>query len=168
MIEVDGNLAKVSEIGLFATDLVTPDGLYRFVPNSELWNKPVINFSRNMTRRIDLTIGIDYGDDIELAKSVLLELADAEPRVLKDPAPAVMVTALADSSVNLFFMAWAATGDFGALKSDLTQGAKRALEAAGISIPFPQRVLHHKAVPTDRETPAVQGSYASRDASEDR
>lgn len=129
----------VQGIGLFTTEITQFDGLYVMVPNNELWNKPIVNFSRLPTRRFELIIGIAYGDSIELARSVLLDIAATDERVLADPAPTVFIAALADSSVNIGLRVWCATPDFLQLSWDLTQSAKQRFDEAGITIPFPQR-----------------------------
>lgn len=129
----------VQGIGLFTTEITQFDGLYVMVPNNELWNKPIVNFSRLPTRRFELIIGIAYGDSIELARSVLLDIAATDERVLDDPAPTVFIAALADSSVNIGLRVWCATPDFLQLSWDLTQAAKQRFDEAGITIPFPQR-----------------------------
>ena len=135
----------VQAIGLFTTELLQYDGLYVMVPNNELWNKPIINFNRMPTRRIELLIGISYGDDIELARKELLALAHADARVLADPEPVVFVAALADSSVNIGLRVWCETGDYLALSWALTEAGKTRFDEVGITIPFPQREV--RAVP---------------------
>jgi len=144
-IDAEGIAGTVDEVGLFNTELTTFDGIFRAVPNSQIWNRAILNYSRLPTRRLDLEIGVDYGDDLERALSALRDLLDGDERVLRDPEPQVMVSALADSSVNLTLRCWANTGDFWALKFDLTRQAKERVEAAGCSIPFPQRVVHTAA-----------------------
>jgi small conductance mechanosensitive channel len=129
----------VQAIGLFTTELLQFDGVYVMVPNNELWNKPIVNFSRMPTRRFELLVGIAYSDSIETARAELLALAEAEPRVLAEPAPVVFVSALADSAVTMGLRVWCNTGDYLAVSWALTEGAKQRFEAAGITIPFPQR-----------------------------
>ncbi|MBS9719948.1 mechanosensitive ion channel [Tianweitania sp. BSSL-BM11] len=133
----------IKEIGLFATELRTFDGLYVMAPNSSLWGKPIKNFSRNTTRRADIAVGIGYNDNVELGRSLLLDMMKQEPRVFDDPAPMVFVTELADNSVNLGLRYWSQSSDYEVLKSDMTNRAKSELEAHGLSIPFPQRDVHH-------------------------
>ncbi len=135
----------VQAIGLFTTEILQYDGLYVMVPNNELWNKPIVNFSRMPTRRFELLIGISYSDDIELARKELLALADADERVLDEPAPVVFVAALADSSVNIGLRVWCATGDWLSLSWALTEAAKVRFGEVGITIPFPQREV--RAIP---------------------
>jgi len=132
----------VVEIGLFTTELKTGDGIYIMAPNSQIWNTTITNFSRNATRRIDILVGIAYDDDIDVAQKALQDLMDGDARVLKDPAPMTMVMDLADSSVNINIRCWVNNADFWAVQWDLRKGAKAAVEAAGCSIPFPQRDVH--------------------------
>ena len=132
-------LGTVSGIGLFTTEMVQPDGLYVMVPNNELWNKPIVNFSRMPTRRFELLIGISYSDSIQQAREELLALAQGDARVLAEPKPDVFVSALADSSVTMGLRVWCATSDYLALSWDLTEAAKTRFDDAGLTIPFPQR-----------------------------
>lgn len=129
----------VQAIGLFTTELLQYDGLYVMVPNNELWNKPIVNFSRMPTRRFELLVGISYSDDIALARKELLALAQADDRVLAEPEPVVFVSALADSWVTIGMRVWCATGDYLGLSWALTEAAKVRFAEVGITIPFPQR-----------------------------
>ena len=144
-ISADGIDGTVEEIGLFVTTMTTFDGLYRAVPNAKLWNATITNYDRRPTRRLDLKIGISYGDDIERGQALLLGLLQGDARVKDDPPPQVLVEALADSSVVLVLRCWCAKGDFWPLTHDLRKAAKETLEAEGLTIPFPQRevrVIH--------------------------
>jgi small conductance mechanosensitive channel len=132
----------VEELALFATRLRTWDGIYKFVPNSELWNTILTNYTRNATRLNLIEFGIAYEDDIAEGRRVLKEHAEAHPKVLKNPEVQVVPLSLGDSAVVLQLRAWVNTSEFWAIRWDLTQGGKQALEAAGITIPFPQRVVH--------------------------
>jgi small conductance mechanosensitive channel len=125
-------------IGLFTTEVLQPDGLYVMVPNNELWNKPIVNFSRMPTRRFELLVGISYSDNIEVARKELLALADADQRVLAEPAPVVFVSALADSWVTIGMRVWCNTEDYLGLSWALTEAAKVRFAEVGITIPFPQ------------------------------
>jgi small conductance mechanosensitive channel len=147
-VDAGGVGGTVNSIGLFVTVMTTADGVYRSVPNSALWNTDILNYSRNPTRRMDITVGIGYGDDVEKGLAVLAEMLEGDPRVLKDPAPQVMVTALADSAVNLNMRCWANAGDFWALQFDLNKWTKERLEGAGLSIPYPQQDVHLHQVAT--------------------
>ncbi len=137
----------VKELGLFATELHSWDGVYQFVPNSELWNKKIINYSRLSTRLVDLAFGVAYEDDLAKGQQVLHTIADEDTRVMADPAPVTFVDELGDSAVVLRLRVWAANSDYWSLRRALTERGKAALEAAGLSIPFPQRDLHVKDVP---------------------
>jgi small conductance mechanosensitive channel len=112
------------------------------VPNSAIWGDVIKNFSANATRRNDLVIGISYDDDIARASEVARSVLSADARVLGDPEPVVAVGELADSSVNLLVRPWCAGSDYWALRWDLTRKLKEELEAAGCSIPYPQRDVH--------------------------
>ena len=111
-----------------------------------MWGSPLKNFTRNQKRRLDLVVGISYGDSIDEGMKVLRKLIEEEPRFLELPAPQVIVTEMADSSVNMQLRGWLTVDDFWAVKWDLTKKAKEQIEAAGLSIPFPQRDVHiHQA-----------------------
>jgi len=112
------------------------------VPNTKITGEIITNTTANPTRRIDLTIGIGYGDDMAKAKTVIEGLLKAEPRILAEPAWTVAVAELADSSVNLVVRPWVSGGDYWGGRFDLTERIKLALDENGISIPFPQRDVH--------------------------
>lgn len=131
----------VRGIGLFTTEILQPDGVYVMVPNNELWNKPIVNFTRMPTRRFELLIGIGYTDSIEQARGVLLGLADSDPRVLAEPAPVVFVSALTDSAVTIGARVWCKTEDYLGLSWALTEAAKTRFGEAGLTIPVAQRDL---------------------------
>lgn len=139
----NGSIAgTVNEIGLFATEMTTFDGIYRFVPNSELWNRQVQNYTRNGKRWLVLDYGISYDDDVEQAKRTLLALVEGDERTLDEPAPQAIVTSLADSAVVVTLRVWVRTPDYWNVRFELIERGKAALEAAGCTIPFPQRTVH--------------------------
>ena len=140
-IEAQGMAGTVNSIQIFHTVLKTGDNKTVVVPNGALSNGHITNFSREPRRRADINIGIDYSSDIKLARQVLLEIAE-DPRVLREPEPVVFVTGLGDSSVNLSLRVWVATADFWPVTFSFTEQAKERLTAAGVGIPFPQRVVH--------------------------
>ena len=142
-VEAGDVAGTIEEIGLFATQVKRIDGLFILAPNSELWNTPVTNYTRNPLRRYDLTIGIGYGDDIDLAQETLAGLAEGDARVLEDPAPATFVIELGDSAVGITLRYWTATPDWWQTRIDLTKAAKQAFDQQGISIPFPQQDVHY-------------------------
>ncbi|TLX53227.1 mechanosensitive ion channel family protein [Stutzerimonas nosocomialis] len=141
-IEAQGVAGTVTSIQIFHTTLRTGDAKTVIVPNGSLSNSNITNFSREPRRRAEINLGIDYGSDIKLARQVLLEIASEDERVLDDPAPAVFVTGLGDSAVNLSLRVWVATPDFWPVTFAFTELAKERLTAAGVGIPFPQRVVH--------------------------
>jgi small conductance mechanosensitive channel len=141
-VDAEGIAGTVNEIGLFTTVMHTFDGVYLEVPNSQLWNRSIKNYSRLPTRRVDVGVGISYSDDIDKAFGVLMEILRSDERVHAEPEPQVMVTALADSSVNLNMRCWCDAADYWGMLFDLHKVAKERLDAAGISIPFPQRDVH--------------------------
>ena len=141
-IETDNLSGNVRTVGLFVTELDTFDGLYVFAPNSELWNKTLRNHSRNSRRLMSIPVGISYDADAAKARDLLLRMARDDERILADPAPYVHVDKYGDNSIDLIFRAWAPTPVYFDAQRAMIEEAKRRLDAAGIEIPFPQRVLH--------------------------
>ncbi|MBL8577791.1 MAG: mechanosensitive ion channel family protein [Mesorhizobium sp.] len=143
---IDGT---VEEIGLFATRLRAVDGTYILAPNSKLWNEPVYNMNRNGVRRNDITVGIGYGDDIDLAQATMIDLARADRRVSHQPAPVAFVSELGDSAVSITLRYWTNDKDFFSTKLDLTKLAKLTFDRKGISMPFlQQEVVYRGSMPT--------------------
>lgn len=132
----------VKTIDLFVTELATPDNVQILVPNGEIWGSSITNYSFHETRRVDFLVGIDYGDDIDKAFDVIKGVVAKDKRCLADPEPQIVVGELADSSVNIIVRVWSAGSDYWGVKFDLTKAFKEALDAAGITIPFPQRTVH--------------------------
>ncbi len=155
VVSAAGITAKVEKITIFRTVFVTGDNQEIIVPNSKILDDTITNINARDTRRIDLTVGIGYGDDIERTKSILDGLAKADSRILTDPAPTIAVSELADSSVNLVFRPWVKTGDYWGVRFDLTEKIKASLDEAGISIPFPQRDVHLFPQAPPEEAPPV-------------
>ena len=141
-VEAGGEAGSVQEIGVFSTVLHTPDNVRITIPNSAVFGQTIKNYSANDTRRNDLVIGISYEDDIARAIETIQRVLAADARVLEEPKAAVAVAELADSSVNLVVRPWCAGSDYWGLRFDLTRKLKEELEAAGCSIPYPQRDLH--------------------------
>lgn len=140
-VETASFAGTVHEVGLFATELHSTEGVFQFVPNSELWNKRIVNYTRLKTRMVDLKFGISYSDDIATARQALLACVTADPRIVTEPEPFVFVDELADSAVVLRLRAWAPTPDYWPARRALIESGKIALEKAGLTIPFPQRDL---------------------------
>ena len=141
-IEAAGVAGTVETIGIFTTTLRTPDNRDIVVPNGQLYSGTITNNSARDTRRIDLVFGIGYGDDLDKARQVLQGIVDADARILKEPAPVIAVAELAASSVDLAVRPWVQASDYGAVRFDLLEGVKRAFDANGISIPYPQTDVH--------------------------
>ena len=140
-VECGSVSGTIKEMGLFTTELITIDGMYILIPNSAIFGSPVKNYSRNPLRRADITFGIAYGDSLELAIGVMKKLMDEHSGILKDPAPEVLVAELADNSVNLTLRFWTANECYWDVYWDVKTQLKPAVEAAGLNIPFPQRVI---------------------------
>jgi small conductance mechanosensitive channel len=141
-IEGAGVAGIVDAIHIFTTTLRTGDNKTIIVPNAKLSGDNIINFSAQETRRVDMTVGVAYDADLAKVKTVLNEIISEDDRIHGDPAPQVAVAELADSSVNLVVRAWTDTGDYWAVKCDLTESIKTRFDEAGIGIPFPQRDIH--------------------------
>jgi small conductance mechanosensitive channel len=141
-VEAGGTMGSVEEIQIFNTVLKTPDNKQVIVPNAQITGGTITNFSAKDTRRVDLVFGIGYSDDIGKAKQTLEEILAADTRVLKEPAPTVAVSELADSSVNFVVRPWVKSADYWGVYFDLTEKVKKTFDQNGISIPFPQRDVH--------------------------
>lgn len=141
-VEAGGMTGAVDEIGMLMTRMHTPDNKGILVPNTQIMSGSIINFSAHEDRRLDLVFGISYKDDIALAKSILREIVESDPRTLKEPEATIGVVELADSSVNIVCRPWVKASDYWPLRFDLMETVKGRFEAAGISIPFPQREVH--------------------------
>jgi len=141
-IEAGGHSGTVSEVNIFNTVLTTPDNKVITIPNNSIATGSLVNYSRNNTRRVDLTFGIGYEEDIDKARTTINKLIESHPLILKDPEPTIFVAALADSSVNLGVRVWTETPNYWTVANDLTEQTKKSFDAEGISIPFPQMHLH--------------------------
>lgn len=141
-VDIGGTMGVVEEIGLFVTKLKAFDGVVIHQPNSNIFGTEIKNFSQAELRRIDLVVGIGYGDDVRAAIEVAQGVLDGDERILDEPSTLIAVDSLGDSSVNLMIRGWAKAGDFFMTKLDLTRAVKEAFDEAGIAIPFPQRDLH--------------------------
>ncbi|MCB1752000.1 MAG: mechanosensitive ion channel [Gammaproteobacteria bacterium] len=141
-IEAGGTAGVVEAINIFSTTMRTGDNREIIVPNGSIYGGAITNFSARATRRIDMVFGIGYGDDLRKAREIMQQVMDADERVLKDPAYTVAVSELGDSSVNFVVRPWVKSGDYWAVKFDLTEKIKLAFDENGISIPFPQMDVH--------------------------
>ncbi len=146
LVAIVGQVGKVESLRLMHTVLLTPDNCELILPNNRVANEPILNYTARPTRRIDLVVGIAYRDDVGRAFDVVRGVLDAEPRVLRDPAPQLLVDKLAER--------WVATDDFLEARAALLRKLKEALSAAGIDVPFPQREL--RVVHENAKTPVAQ------------
>ncbi|RAL21706.1 hypothetical protein DL240_12695 [Lujinxingia litoralis] len=138
-VEITGITGTVLDLTLVSTVLSTPDNKRITLPNSSVWGNPITNFSEADTRRVDVPVGIAYDADIDEAKAIFDKILADNPKVLQDPAPAVVMTGLGDNSVDFSMRAWVDTDDYWAVHSALIRQVKYSLDEAGIGIPFPQR-----------------------------
>ena len=144
-IEAGGTAGVVKDITIFTTVMTTPDNKEIIVPNGAIYGGNIVNFSAKETRRVDMVVGISYDSDLKKAKEILIEMVNADERILKDPEPQVAVAELADSSVNFVVRPWVKSGDFWGVKFDFTEAVKLRFDQEGIGIPFPQMDVHlHK------------------------
>ncbi len=144
LIEAQGELGVVKEIEIFTTKIVSPTNKEIIIPNATLSNGNITNYSTEGKLRVDLTIGVSYDADIKQTKAVLLKVLTDNPKVLKDPAPSVNVSELADSSVNFAVRPYATVADYWDVYFGTVEQCKLALDAAGIEIPYPHSVEIHK------------------------
>ncbi len=143
-IQASGEMGSVEEINLFSTILKTGDNKQIIIPNSSIIGGNITNFSTKDTRRVDFVFGIGYDDDLKLAKSTLEEIVSSDERSLKEPAPFVAVSELADSSVNFVVRVWVKSEDYWGLYFDTIEKVKLTFDEKGISIPYPQMDIHTK------------------------
>jgi len=141
-IEGGGTAGTVEEIQIFATQLKSPDNKTIIVPNAKMLGDNITNYTVKGTRRVELVFGIGYDDNIDKARQVIEDIIAQDDRVMKDPAPAVVVAELANSSVNFKVRVWTTADDYWGFYFDTTETVKKQFDAEGISIPFPQRDIH--------------------------
>lgn len=144
LVEAQDVLGHVKTIEIFTTKLITPQNKLAIVPNGAMSNGNIINYTAEGKIRVDTTVGIGYGEDLQKAKKVLLEVLTANPKVLQDPAPSVNVSELADSSVNLVVRPFCKPEDYWDVFFATIEGSKIALDKAGIEIPYPHEVQINK------------------------
>lgn len=147
-IEGGGVSGTVQAIHIFTTTLTTPDNKTIIVPNANIGNNNITNYSTQATRRVDLTVGVAYDADLKEVRSILEDIVSKDERILKDPAHQIAVSELADNSVNFVFRLWVNSADYWDVFFDANETVKNRFDEAGIGIPFPQRDVHlyeHKA-----------------------
>lgn len=142
-VDIAGQAGSVASVNLFNTELITVDNRVVLMPNSDIMANPIVNFSAKDTRRIDLVIGVDYKDDLKAAQAAMQQALEKHAdRILKDPAPVVLLVELGASSVDFAVRPWCKSEDYWTLRGELMETIKAELEAAGCSIPFPQQDMH--------------------------
>ncbi len=141
-IEAAGISGEVEEIQIFSTKLRSGDNKQLFVPNGAIFSGTIVNYSTKPTRRVDMVFGCGYDDDLRAVKALLKDIIDSDERILAEPAPVIAVTALADSSVNFAVRPWVNAADYWAVYFDVHEQVKLRFDAAGITIPYPQRDVH--------------------------
>lgn len=141
-IEAGGVSGIVEEIQIFCTLMRSGDNKQIIIPNSQVMGTTITNYSTKPTRRVDLVIGVGYGDDLQKVRSVLEDILAKDERILQDPAPTIGVVELGDSSVNFAVRPWVNSGDYWPVYFDLHETVKVRFDSEGISIPYPQRDLH--------------------------
>jgi small conductance mechanosensitive channel len=144
-VDIGGTAGTVKNLDIFTTELVTPDNVQIIVPNGQAWGKIITNYSTHDTRRLDLTFGVDYGDDADKAMKIITDLASVDERVLADPEPWVRVVNLGESSVDLGVRIWCKAEDYWELKFAMLKEVKEAFDSKGISIPYPHSVEIQKS-----------------------
>ncbi len=141
-VVVAGQEGIVDEIRIFQTRIRTFDERVVTVPNSTITTAPIVNYSTLPNRRLEITVGVGYGDDLRKAQDLLLQIAKGNPNILETPAPFVQVTNLGESTVDLMLFAYATNANFGAAKSVTLEQIRNQLLENGLNIPYPQRDLH--------------------------
>lgn len=141
-IEAEGSAGKVEEIQIFHTILLTIDNKRVYIPNGALSSSKVVNYNQMPHRRVDITIGIEYGDDVDKARRVVCTLLAADPRVLSSPAPRVNLQSLSESSVDLLIRFWVNSPEYFDVLYDSLEAIYKQFNAEGISFPFPQITIH--------------------------
>ena len=141
-VDAQGVSGTVKEIQIFHTVLVTPDNKTIYVPNGSLSSGSVTNYSLSQLRRVDWTVGVEYGTEIEKVRQTVLDLIKKDGRILTEPAPFIALSALADSSVNITIRVWVKNEDYWGVFFDMNQNIYEVFNREGISFPFPQVTVH--------------------------
>ena len=141
-VKAGGEAGVIVEVGIFTTEMKTPDNVQIIIPNATIMGSAITNVSAHPTRRIDMTLGVGYDDDLNKAKQIMEDLLLTDERVLKDPVVTIAVANLGDSSVEFVVRPWVNSADYWAVKSDFIKAVKEKFDAEGISIPYPQSDVH--------------------------
>lgn len=155
VVTAAGITGTVDEMNLVSTKFRTFDNQTIYVPNNEIWENVITNITANTKRRVDLDFGIGFGDDFEQAEQIIRDVAQSHELVYPEPPPEVVMHELGEFSVNILCRSWAKTSDWWQVKTDLVREVKRRFDAAGITIPYPQRDIHIHQAPRDEEKPTA-------------
>lgn len=154
-VELNGRQGVVTAVDLFNTKLLDYDGLTLYQPNGKIFGELIVNITEAGRRRIELTVGVDYEDDLDLALALLIEIAGDDRRVLAEPKPWARVTALGDSSVGVTLRCWATSDDWMNTRFDLLKVIKERFEADGLSFPYPHQVaIERSSADAPQEAPS--------------
>jgi small conductance mechanosensitive channel len=142
VVDAGGVSGTVQSLNLVSTTIKTFDNKTMIVPNNKIWGDIITNASGVTERRVDMEFGIGYDDDMDRAQAILEQIVAAHPKVLKEPAPTIKLSALGESSVNFIVRPWVKTADYWAVFWDITREVKRRFDAEDIGIPYPQQDVH--------------------------
>ncbi len=163
LVEISGNVGFVEDIHIISTSIRTLEGNFMRIPNETVFTSSITNYTSNPVRRFDYTVGIRYSDDADTAILVIRDLLEEHPLILVNPAPQVYVDSLGDSSVDINVRIWTPSTEWFRVKMEMLLKIKKAIEAAGIEIPFPQRVLWYGADAGNEEKSEESGSILNND-----
>ncbi len=155
VIDAQGYVGSVKEIQIFNTILKSPDNKTIIIPNGGLSTGSMVNFSTEELRRVDWTIGVGYGDDLDKARNVIQRLCDDDSRILKDPVVFIAVSELADSSVNFTVRAWVNAADYWGVYFAMNENVYNTFNQEGLNIPYPQMDVHLQ----NNNTPIIQDTH---------
>jgi small conductance mechanosensitive channel len=141
-VEAAGIAGSVEQVQILTTILKTGDNKQIIVPNSQIMDSIITNYSANDTRRVDMVVGVSYEDDLDKVRKTIEELLAADERILDEPAPTIAVSELADSSVNFVVRPWVKSSDYWGVKFEMTEAIKKRFDKEGISFPYPQQDVH--------------------------
>ena len=141
-VEIAGTSGSVKSIEILNTILTTPDNKRVIVPNGAAANGVMTNYSAEPTRRVDIVFGVGYDADLRAAKEIITNLIQNNDKVLSDPEPVIVISALGDNAVDITTRSWVESADYWDVYFELMEGGKLALDDAGINIPYPQRDVH--------------------------
>ncbi len=147
LVEISGFLGVIQDVGILSTILVRPNNEVVMIPNKSVWGAAIVNYTKNPIRRITIDVGVAYGTDLDTAVKVAMEAVKKIDGVLDDPAPQVVITELADSSINLQVRVWVKKENYGRVRPEVIKAIYNAYNEAGIEIPYPQLDVHVRDMP---------------------